>query len=264
MASIAIEQATKAARKTVQQYIDETPIWADGTQLPSPPMTWMQRRIWCLAAAGKFFEGLVVFMTGVALPLIAVEFGLGAAEHGVVGAATLGGTLIGATALGGLADRFGRKFMFIVEMVIFTVFLVLLSLSPSYFWLVVFLFGLGVALGCDYPTAHLIISESISSKSRGKLVLGAFAFQAVGALAGTAVGFIILYENPQITAWRWMYATAIIPAVLVLLGRFYITESAHWLIGLGRKQQAEQETLKLLNREPPYPRQVELHHDGLE
>lgn len=60
--------------RTVQQYIDELPVWPDGTRLPSTPMTKMQRLIWMLAAAGKFFEGFVVFMTGVALPLIARQF----------------------------------------------------------------------------------------------------------------------------------------------------------------------------------------------
>lgn len=66
--------------------------------------------------------------------------------------------------------------MFIAEMVIFILFLILLTISPNYFWLVVFLFGVGVALGGDYPTAHLMISESIPSAMRGRLVLGAFAF----------------------------------------------------------------------------------------
>ena len=67
--------------RSVQTYIDETPVWADGTALKSSPMTGMQWRIWSLAAAGKFFEGLVVFMTGVALPLIAEEFHIGAAQQ---------------------------------------------------------------------------------------------------------------------------------------------------------------------------------------
>jgi hypothetical protein len=58
-----------ARRRSVQEHIDELPIWADGTSLPSAPMTGMQWLIWSLAAAGKFFEGYVVFMTGVALPL---------------------------------------------------------------------------------------------------------------------------------------------------------------------------------------------------
>ncbi len=60
------------------------------------------------------------------------------------------------------------------------------------------LVGIGVALGCDYPTAHLIISESIPSRIRGRMVLGAFGFQAIGALVGTAVGFVILFENPDV------------------------------------------------------------------
>ena len=244
--------------KTVQQYIDETPAWPDGTPAPSAPMTVMQWRIWALASAGKFFEGLVVFMTGVALPLIVREFGLGAMEKGAVGAAPLFGILVGASALGGLSDRFGRKFMFIVEMALFTLFLSLLVFSPSYHLLLVYLFGLGLALGCDYPTAHMVISESIPSTDRGRLVLSAFGFQAVGALAGTGVGWLILSDAPSIHSWRMMYGTAVIPAVLVLIGRFFITDSSHWLVSRGSIKRAEHEILRLLKRKPPYPREVRL------
>jgi putative MFS transporter len=207
-----------AEAKSVQRYIDELPEWADGTPLSAAPMTAMQLRIWSLAAAGKFFEGFVVFMTGVALPLIAREFGISTAQNGIVTAASLFGILVGATALGGLADRFGRKSMFVVEMIIFVVFLAALVVCPNFVWLVTCLFGLGLALGCDYPTAHLIISESTPSATRGRLVLAAFGFQAVGALAGTAVGYAVLSLDPGIDTWRWMYATAIVPALAVTVG----------------------------------------------
>ena len=179
--------ADASAARSIQACIDERPIWSDGTAVGMTPMTAMQWRILGLAAAGKFFEGFVVFMTGVALPLIAVEYNINAFQHGLVGAASLAGILIGALFLGGLADRFGCKPMFIAEMFIFVAFLCLLVASPlfglnSFALLVFFLFGIGVALGCDYPTAHLIISESIPSTDRGRLVLGAFGFQALGAL----------------------------------------------------------------------------------
>jgi MFS family permease len=244
--------------RTVQSYIDQTPAWPDGTPTDFVPMTAMQWRIWLLASAGKFFEGLVVFMTGVALPLIVKDFGLSPAEKGIVSAAPLAGIMVGAIALGGLADIYGRRRIFVVEMVVFALFLTGLTWSPTLLWLVVFLFGVGLALGCDYPTAHLVISESIASKDRGKLVLSAFAFQAIGALVGTVVGFLILSNLPEIGAWRWMYATAIVPAVLVVLGRLRISDSGHWLMSQGRKAEAEVEVARLLEREPPYPKEVRL------
>jgi putative MFS transporter len=196
-----------ASGKTVQDYIDETPLWADATPVGYAPITNMQRLIWGLAAAGKFFEGMVVFTTGVALPLMGKEFALGASEKGVVAASSLFGILIGATILGGLADRYGRKQMFIAEMVLFGIFNTILALSSSFVIAVAALVGIGVALGCDYPTAHLMISESIPSPIRGRMVLAAFGFQAVGGLVGTAVGFLILFENPDVGARRWMYAS---------------------------------------------------------
>lgn len=257
---VANPAADPATRKTVQEYIDERPVWADGTDTGSTPMTRMQWRIWALACAGKFFEGMVVFMTGVALPLLTIEFDLDATDMGLTTAASLAGILVGATALGGLADVYGRKRMFIVEMMIFAVFLVALTLTPSFIFLVIFLFGAGLALGCDYPTAHMVISESIPTVKRGRLVLSAFAFQAVGALFGTLVGFVVLHEDPEVGAWRWMYATAIVPAVLVIIGRFFVTDSPHWLASQGRTAEAERETNRLLRRHPPYPKHVSLRH----
>jgi len=246
------------ARHSVQDYIDELPAWADGTALGYPPMTAMQWRIWSLAAAGKFFEGFVVFMTGVALPLIAREFGIPAAYSGFVSAATLFGILVGALGLGGLADYFGRKRMFVVEMIIFVAFLALLMVSNNALAVVISLFGLGLALGCDYPIAHLIISENIPTATRGRLVLGAFAFQAVGALTGTLIGFLVLRYSPTLDAWRWMFATAFIPALAVMAGRFSITESAHWLLNRGEVIRAEHAVARLLVRQPQYPTIVSL------
>lgn len=254
----ALRENRAAEPRTVQTYLDETPMWRDGTTLAVTPMTRMQWTIWWLAAAGKFFEGMVVFMTGVALPLIAKEFALGGTGHGVVGAAPLFGILVGALALGGLADTLGRKTMFVAGMLLFILFLVLVSLSPSYVLLVAALFGMGVALGGDYPIAHMVISESIPSRNRGRLVLGAFAFQALGALAGTAVGYGILVADPALEAWRWMYASAIIPAGVVVVGRFFVTESPHWLLARGHVARAEREVARLLRRRPPYPTAIAL------
>jgi MFS transporter, putative metabolite transport protein len=251
-----------AGPKSVQEYIDELPRWPDGTALKSAPMTGMQWRIWSLAAAGKFFEGFVVFMTGVALPLIVREFHILPAEKGIISAASLAGILVGAVLLGGLSDYFGRKRMFIAEMIIFVAFLALLILCNDFLSLAICLFGLGLALGCDYPTAHMIISENIPSANRGRLVIGAFGFQALGALAGTGVGYLVLVFDPHLSAWRWMYAMAIVPALAVTIGRFFIVESPNWLAVRGAHEEAERSVRKLLARRPQYPKDIKLPRDG--
>jgi len=248
----------EAAPKTVQQHIDETPVWPDGTPVSQVPLTGMQWRIWLLAAAGKFFEGMVVFLTGVALPLMAREFELDGVGHGLVGAAPLAGILFGATLLGGLADRIGRKPLFVGEMFLFVAFLIAIAVTPNLPLLVVFLFGMGLALGADYPTAHLMISEAIPSRSRGKLVIGAFGFQALGALFGVAVGVLVLSQEPDLAAWRWMYAVAIIPGLAVAIGRLFVPESANWLNDRGDSGPARESLTRLLRRDPPYPGQLNI------
>jgi hypothetical protein len=55
-----------------------------------------------------------------------------------------------------------------------------------------------------------------------------------------------------------MYATAIVPAIVVVLGRLRISDSGHWLMSQGRKAEAEAEVARLLEREPPYPKEVRL------
>jgi MFS transporter, putative metabolite transport protein len=104
----------------------------------------------------------------------------------------------------------------------------------------------------------MIISESTSSANRGKLVIGAFGFQALGALAGTGIGCLVLVLKPDLRAWRWMYATVLIPALIVTIDRFFITESASWLVVRGAHDAAEKEASRLLKREPQYPKSIRL------
>ena len=247
-----------AAPETVQQYIDEVPAWRDGTPAGASAMTGMQKRIWLLASAGKFFEGMIVFMVGVALPLVKAEFDLSPAQSGFVTAAPLVGIMIGATALGGLSDRLGRRQVFLGEMALFTVFLVGVTLSPNFPLLVICLVGVGLALGCDYPTAHIMISETMPTSIRGRGVLAAFGFQAVGALAGTLVGVLVLANRDELSDWRWMFAVAILPSLLVTIGRIFTVQSPHWLLLAGRIADAEKQLKRLLDRRPAYPTSVTL------
>ncbi|MEB3354967.1 MAG: MFS transporter [Cyanobacteriota bacterium] len=249
-------------KRSVQAYIEEVPAWTTGAALSGPVLSPTQWLVWGLATAGKFFEGLIVFMSGISLPLVALQFDMTSTDKGLVTAATLFGILVGAMGLGGLADRWGRRPVFIAEMVILAVALVAAALSVNTAMLVASLFVIGVALGADYPTAHLVISESIPAEIRGRLVLGAFSFQALGAVAGTAVAalFLTLESSPEI--WRQLYLLPVIPVLFVVWGRLFLPESSHWLVSRGRISHAEKQLERLLHRRDIALTELEIAEEG--
>ena len=217
--------------------------------LAAAPLSRRQWLVWFLATAGKLFEGLIVFMGGIALPLQAVQFSMTPLEQGCVVAASLVGILIGALGLGGLADRFGRRPLFIAEMLVLLLGLLLAGFSPSAPWLLAALLLIGLALGADYPTAHLMIAESIPAAVRGRLVLSAFSAQAVGAVLGTALATLLLASQPDLPLpiWRWFYGLPALPVAAVAAARLLVPESSHWLLSRGHHAAAERELARLLN-----------------
>ena len=230
---------------TVQQYLDEPPrpqaVRGRSTKTPN------QRLIFFLASAGKLFEGLVIFMIGMALPLITEDFALSSAEAGLVTATSLVGILLGALFLGHLSDELGRRKMFIAEMVLFTIFLAGFTISPSLPVLIACLLGMGMALGYDYPTAHLMLSETMPTSSRSRTVLGAFAFQAVGAVVGAALAVAVLsMPTASVSSWRVLCGLVVLPAALVTAGRFFTPQSPHWLLTRGRVTEAEDALARIL------------------
>jgi MFS family permease len=250
-------------KKTVQAYIEEIPNWQDGSSFGKAPLSGMQWLVWSLATAGKFFEGLIVFMGGIALPLVSEQFSIDQTTKGFITAATLAGILIGALFLGGLADRFGRKPVFIGEMVLLLIGLLGASFSSSSELLIFWLFIMGLALGADYPTAHLVISESIPASIRGRLVLGAFSFQALGAVIGTAICAVVLSSKPELSTWRIFYLLPVIPVALVAWGRIFLPESSHWLLTKGHLTKAEKQLRKLLNRQDISLLQLKIAEEGV-
>lgn len=85
-------------------------------------LTPLQKRVWFLSGMGVFLDGFDLFIIGVALPLITAEFAMGDLAQGVVGGAAVLGAVIGAASMGRLADLFGRRVVFMVDLSLFVVF----------------------------------------------------------------------------------------------------------------------------------------------
>lgn len=86
------------------------------------PASAFHLRLALIAGGGPFCDGYILGIIGVVLPLLVSSFHLGANVTGLVGAASLAGVFVGGLAGGVTSDRFGRKILYTVNILMFTVF----------------------------------------------------------------------------------------------------------------------------------------------
>jgi MFS family permease len=137
-----------------------------------------------------------------------------------------------------LTDRIGRKGMYLLDLLFFVVFAGLSALAWSIGSLIAFRFLLGVGIGADYPISACYVSETMPARVRGRMTSSTIGFQALGMLFGALAGLVVATVVDDLSAWRWMLALGIVPAILVILLRSSVPESPRWLASHGDKEAA--------------------------
>jgi len=203
------------------------------TAPPASGLTRIQKRVWLLSAMGIFLDGFDLFIVAIALPLIAAGMHADSWAQGLIGSSAVIGAIAGALALGRMADLFGRRVLFTVDLAIFAVSSLLSALAWSVPSLIAFRFMVGFGVGADYPIAAAYLAEFMPAQTRGRMLVAAFSFQAFGMLAGAATGIAILLIDPSAEAWRWMLAAGLVPTIGLVIARSGVPESEHF------RQQAE-------------------------
>ncbi|MDX2241010.1 MAG: MFS transporter [Leptolyngbyaceae cyanobacterium bins.302] len=218
-------------------------------RLDASPITPAMRSLWFLAAGLIALDGFDFFIIGVALPLLQQDFSLSSFEIGAVAVAAVAGSLVGSLTLGAVTDRIGRQRMLLADVVLFIVATTGTVLAWNAISLILFRFLVGVAIGADYPISVSYITENVPTRSRGRMVIGAFTFQAVGALLGALTGLGIIYSfqvlypdsiQPAIAyGWRWMLGVGLVLAIMVGLLRFsFLLESPRYYLTKGNYEAA--------------------------
>lgn len=219
--------------------------------LDNAPFTRLHRRVWLLSSMGIMLDGFDFFIMGVAIPLIREEWGLSAWTAGLVTSSAIIGAIVGASTLGALTDKIGRQLAFRIDLSLFVVFALLSAVAPSVAWLIAFRFLLGIGIGADYPISASYVSEIAPSRVRTRLLVGTFSFQAVGQLLGVVVGLVILNVDPHVSAWRWMLAFGVIPALVIVWLRRGVPESPKWLASTGELEKAAAVVSRFVERVVP-------------
>lgn len=197
----------------------------------------LHKKIMLWGSGGPFLDGYVLVIIGLALQQLTPALELDAQWIGLVGAATLVGLFIGTALFGYIADLFGRKLMFMIDIIAIAVLSFATMFISSPIELVILRFLIGIVIGADYPIATSMVAEFSPTKQRAFTMGFIAAMWYVGATAANMVGYL-LYDVQD--GWRWMFGSAIIPCLVILLGRFHLPESPRWLLKKGRVQECKQ------------------------
>ncbi len=157
-------------------------------------------------------------------------------EMGLITSIGFVGMAIGASLGGLLADRFGRRQVFAVTLLIYGVATGASALVGGIAALLVLRFFVGLGLGAELPVASTYVSEFAPARIRGRLIVILEAFWAVGWTASALIGYFIVPASED--GWRWAFAIGAIPAVYALIVRWGLPESPRWLASRGRHKEA--------------------------
>lgn len=189
-------------------------------------------------------DGLEVTMVGsVAARLTENGSGIemSAGQIGIAAAIYVTGACLGALFFGQLTDRFGRKKLFLLTLLVYIVATVAtaFAFAPWYFYLARFFTGAGI--GGEYAAINSAIDELIPARVRGRVDLVINGSYWLGAAAGAGAALFFLNEAifPTDIGWRVAFGAGAVLGIAILLVRRHVPESPRWLFIHGREDEAE-------------------------
>ena len=184
-----------------------------------------------LSAMGYFLDGYDLSVISVfTLVLVTYNiFSCDAFTESLVTGSALLGAFVGAVLFGHFADRVGRRYLYIFDLIFFAVFAILTALSTNIFEMIIFRFFVGWGIGADYALSPVYTTEMYPSKSRGAGYGWVWTFWSIGAAVAFLIGWLFYLHDP-LTGWRYTLGIGAIPAVIVVILRTKMPESARWKI----------------------------------
>jgi predicted MFS family arabinose efflux permease len=198
-------------------------------------------RIGWLMMASILVEAWDLYSIAFVLIFIRDIFHPSPALLGLAAAGTQGGAVIGALFGGWLADKLGRRIVFLSTMGMFVIFALVQAFVPNVEWLVVVRFILGIPLGSDISSGYTYIMESMPRGERE--VMGnrwQFMFAIGQVLTLAIIGIFIVMNLPGDIIWRVTLGLGAVPAAIIFYLRHDLPETAVFLIRHGRFREAKQ------------------------
>ncbi len=217
-----------------------------GNALDEAKISPLHRKIVALIAAGYFFDVIDFTVFGSLVPFILQSKFATGAEVAAIGSATVFGLFLGTAGQGEFADRFGRRFIYQFNLLIFGVFTLLGAFAPSVTLLIVCRFIAGIGLGAEQPLCFVYAGEYSPKRIRGRILsiihfIGGACVWPIGTALVLILGSTVsVPEN----VWRAVWVIVGVGALIVWVLRFSLPESPRYLATHGRGDEA----IKVLGR----------------
>src|SRR6185437_12676566 len=161
-----------------------------------------------IAGTGWMFDAMDVGILSFVIAALALEWQLTPSEMGWIGSVNSIGMAVGALGFGILADRIGRKHVFMITLVLFSVASGLSALTTTLAAFMILRFFVGAGLGGELPVASTLVSESVEAKERGRIVVLLESFWAVGWLVAAIISYFVIPSY----GWRVALIITALPA----------------------------------------------------
>ena len=191
-------------------------------------------RILIFVGLAMVFDGFDYMIVSFTMPQITQEMSLGLIETGGLASFSLLGMLVGGFVSGYLADRFGRKHVMNVSIMLYAILTVPIFFVHSYDAFALCRIFSGVGVGAVIPLSVTMVSEYAPTAHRGAYVTITKTFMMLGWVVA---GLTAMYVVPAF-GWRLCYLIGGFPFVYGILMHFLMPESVQWLLGQGRTSEA--------------------------
>lgn len=210
-------------------------------RLEALPLGRFHYKLLLVTGLGWLFDSMDTGLIAFILPVLAKEWGLAPGQMGLIGSIGLIGMALGAVVSGTIADRIGRKKVFTITVLLYSIASAFCALSWNYQSLLVFRFLVGFGLGGELPVAATLVSEYAPSRVRGRFIVLLESFWGLGWIAAACIAYFFI----PLYGWRMAFLIGALPALYVCLIRMHMPESVRYLLAHGRVGEARQIVVSL-------------------
>ncbi len=206
-----------------------------GARLDRLPISRFHWRLLALIGSGILLDTFDINLASGVLGAL-VKTGWSDLNHNAMFiSATFAGMMLGAWLAGLLGDRYGRRFSYQFNLLLFGIASLACAVAPSINSLIAARFVAGLGLGAEVVVGYATFTEFIPPDSRGRW---AGALGAIGSSALFLSSVMALFVIPNF-GWRWMFVPVGLGSIVIWYLRKAMPESPRWLEAVGRLEEAD-------------------------